>query len=147
MTTSSKSRSTDNAGNEGEFTLEFAKVARKPYSLPINPGPNLVSFPANPEDGDVNAVFGGEGNEDITRVLTFDNVSGLWMAATKGADGMFMGELTTIDAMHGYWVVSEGVLTRVSQCSKAATGSTGLPPHISVQAGLEPGPRGRHGPE
>ena len=124
----------DSAGNEEEFTLEFAKVARKPYSLPINPGPNLVSFPANPTDGDVNAVFGGEGNEDITRVLTFDNASGLWMAATKGADGMFVGELTTIDAMHGYWVVSDGVLS-VSAVLEGGDRFDRPPPHIAVQKG------------
>ena len=74
--------------------------------MSINPGPNLVSFPANPADGDVNAVFGGEGNEDILSVLTYDNTSmASGMTATKGADGMFMGDLTTINGMNGYWVV------------------------------------------
>ena len=124
----------DNAGNEEEFTLEFAKTDRAPYELELNPGPNLVSFPANPADGDINAVFGGEGNEDITTVLSFDNTSGLWMTAMKGADGMFMGDLTTINGMNGYWVVSDGIRGR--KCRAGSTGSFERPPpHIAVQEG------------
>ena len=38
----------DNAGNEKEFTLEFEKIDRPPYTLELNPGPNLISFPGSP---------------------------------------------------------------------------------------------------
>ena len=124
----------DTAGNEGAFTLEFAKIDRAPYKLELNPGPNLVSFPGNPADGDVNAVFGGEGNEDITRVLSFDNSTGLWMAATKGADGMFMGDLTTINGMNGYWVLSASILD-VSVILEGTGSIERPPPHIAVQKG------------
>ena len=124
----------DSAGNEKEFTLEFAKTDREPYTLEIDPGPNLISFPANPVDGDINAVFGGEGNEDITNVLTYDNASGLWMSALKGEDGMFVGDLTTIDAMHGYWVLSDGVLD-VSVVLEGGERFDRTPPHLAVQEG------------
>ena len=124
----------DNAGNEEEFTLEFAKTDRAPYKLELNPGPNLVSFPGNPVDGDINAVFGGEGNEDITNVLSFDNTSGLWLNAMKGEDGMFMGDLTTINGMNGYWVVSAGVLD-VSVVLEGTGSIERPPPHIAVQKG------------
>ena len=124
----------DNAGNEKEFTLEFAKTDRAPYELELNPGPNLISFPGNPEDGDINAVFGGEGNEDITNVLSFDNDSGLWLNAMKGADGMFVGDLTTINGMNGYWVLSGGVLD-VSVVLESTGSIERPPPHIAVQKG------------
>ena len=123
----------DKAGNEDEFSFEFSKVARKAYKLELNPGPNLISFPANPVDGDINAVFGGAGNEDIMSVVTFDNATGLWMTATRGADGMFMGDLTTVDAMHGYWVVSDGVLDLAVTLSPGNV--IGTPPFIAVQKG------------
>ena len=123
----------DKAGNEDEFSVEFSKTPRKPYKLALNPGPNLISFPANPVDGDVNAVFGGAGNEDIMSVVTFDNASGLWMTATRGEDGMFMGDLTNIDASHGYWVVADGVLDLSVQLSPGNV--IGTPPFISVQQG------------
>ena len=127
----------DNAGNDGKgkgFSTEFTVTERKPYTLDINPGSNLVSLPANPVDGDINTVFGGEGNEDIITVVTFDNISGLWMTATKGEDGMFMGDLTKIDAMHGYWVVADGVID--VDVLLSAGGLVGItPPSIPVQKG------------
>ena len=130
---------TDKAGNDGKgkgFSTEFTVTERKPYSLDINPGPNLISFPANPANGDVNAVFGGEGNEDITRVVSFDNATELWMAATKGADGMFMGDLTTINGMNGYWVVSDGIVDlSVVLEGGGDTDFVRPPPHIAVQKG------------
>ncbi len=124
----------DNAGNEKEFTLEFAKIDRVAYKLELNPGPNLVSFPGNPADGDVNAVFGGEGNEAISNVLTFNNTTGLWLNAVKGEDGMFAGDLTTINGMNGYWVVSDGVLD-VSVVLEGTGSIERPPPHIAVQQG------------
>ena len=124
----------DSAGNEEEFTLEFEKVPQKPYKLPINPGSNLVSFPANPIDGDINAVFGGEGNEDILSVFTYNNSSGLWLTANKGADGTFAGELTTINGMNGYWVVADSVLD-ISVLLQRTADATRPPPHIAVSHG------------
>ncbi len=101
----------DNAGNEkkgtNKFTLNFTVTERQPWKLDINPGANLISFPADPVDGDVNAVFS---EEDITTVVTYDNASGLWMTAS-GTGGSLSGDLMTIDADHAYWVVSNGVLT------------------------------------
>ena len=97
----------DNAGNEKTSTLEFAVTARQAFKLPINPGANLVSFPGDPVDGSIDAVFGGD--SDITTVVTFNNASGLWMTATRGGnDDSFSGDLTMVDGDHGYWVVSNG---------------------------------------
>ena len=123
----------DAAGNEKEFTHEFEKVDRPAYKIELNPGPNLISFPANPADDGIDAVFGGEGNEDIMSVLTYDNDSGLWQTATKGADGSFTGDLTTVNGMNGYWVVSDGVLD-ISVVLSPGTDFT-PPPHIAVNEG------------
>ncbi len=98
----------DNAGNEGTFTLKFELTERVKWKLPIHPGANLISLPAEPVDGSIDAVFGGE--PDVTSVVTYDAASGLWMTAARGADGAFAGDLTSIGAKHGYWVVSDGGL-------------------------------------
>ncbi len=119
----------DAAGNEKEFTHEFAKVDRPAYKIELNPGPNLISFPADPADGDVNAVFS---NEDIMSVLTHDNESGLWMTATR-TGGTLSGDLTTVNGMNGYWVVSDGVLD-ISVVLAAGTDFQ-PPPHIAVNEG------------
>lgn len=122
---------TDAAGNEGEFTHEFEKVDRPAYKIELNPGPNLISFPADPADGDVNAVFGGEA--DIMQVLTYDNDSQLWMTASRDSSGNLAGDLTTVNGMNGYWVVSDGVVD-VSVVLQAGTDFQ-PPPHIAVTAG------------
>ena len=124
----------DNAGNEREISTTFTKIDKPAYKLGINPGRNLVSFPADPADGDINAVFGGEGNEDIITVLTYNNSSGLWLTATKGADGMFMGDLTTINGMNGYWVVAVGIVD-LSVLLGGNGDLTSPPPHIAVSEG------------
>lgn len=119
----------DAAGNEKEFTHEFEKVDRPAYKIALNPGPNLISFPADPADGDVNAVFG---NEDIMSVLTYDNDSGLWMTATR-TGGTLSGDLTTVNGMNGYWVVSDGVLDISVVLSEGTDFQP--PPHIAVNEG------------
>ena len=124
----------DNAGNEKEFSTTFTKVDKAAYKLNLNPGPNLVSFPANPADGDVNAVFGGEGNEDIMTVLTYDNGTGLWQTAVRGADGTLGGDLTAINGTNAYWVVTNGVVT-VSTLLEGSENFAGTPPHITVAEG------------
>ena len=118
---------------KGNSPSNSTKIARPAYTIELNPGPNLISFPANPVDGDINAVFGGEGNEDITKILSYDNDSGLWMVADKGADGTFGGDLTTINGMNGYWVVADGIV----DVSVVLEGGGGFspPPNIQVQQG------------
>ena len=98
----------DAAGNWWTDTLNFTVIERQPYKLPINPGVNLVSLPADPADESVNAVFGAE--SDIVTVATYDNATGLWLTATRGEDETFTGDLTTIDADHGYFIVSKSAL-------------------------------------
>lgn len=126
---------TDAAGNEGKgtgFSTEFTVTERQPFKLSLNPGANLVSVPANPADSSIDAVFGSEAN--ITMVVTFDNAAGLWKTATRGSDGMFMGDLDTIDANHGYWVASDGVVdVNVLLASGAVIGV--LPPAIPISQG------------
>lgn len=125
---------TDNAGNELETGIEFSVTERKPYTLSLNPGNNLISFPAAPADSDVNAVFGGEGNEDVLSVLTFNNATRLWQTAVKGADGTFAGDLTNINGMNGYWVVADGVVD-VEVVLAGGDNVTVPPPHIAVTEG------------
>ena len=122
----------DVAGNDVEAKATFDVTARKPYSLPIEAGSNLVSLPANPADGDVNAVFGGESS--ISMVMTYDNASGLWQVASRDGGGTFAGNLTSIDARHAYWVVSDQSLD-LKVLLPASGGLTVFPPAIEVYEG------------
>ena len=126
---------TDNAGNEAKGTsklsLSFTVKERAAWVLKLHAGTNLVSIPANPTDGDIDTVFG---DEAITRVVTRDNATGLWMVASKGSDGSFAGDLDTIDAGHGYWVVSDAPVDVMIDLPPSG-GVTVLPPAIKVSEG------------
>ena len=98
----------DAAGNSWTDTLNFTLIERQPFKLPINPGLNLVSLPADPEDGSIDSIFGDV--QEVTTVATYENSTKQWMTATRGENGDFQGGLITIDADHGYWVASDGVV-------------------------------------
>ena len=98
----------DVAGNWWTDTLNFTVIERQPYKLPISPGLNLISLPADPEDESLNAVLSGV--PDIVTVLTYENATGLWMTATRQEDGTFTGNLITIDGYHGYFIVSKSAV-------------------------------------
>ena len=122
----------DAAGNEDDSEHKFEVVAPKPYKLDLQAGANLVSIPAAAVDSDINAVFGGE--DAIVHVLTYDNASGLWMAAVRDESGMFVGDLTKVDARHAYWVSADEQLTlNVALAPESGLGT--LPPAIEIYQG------------
>ena len=98
----------DTAGNWWSHTLNFSVIQRQPFKLPINPGLNLVSLPADPVEASIDDVFGGD--PEIATVFTYDNSTKQWLTATRREGGPFTGDLTTIVADHGYWVASEGLV-------------------------------------
>lgn len=106
----------DVAGNSWSDTLNFSVIERQPFKLPINPGLNLVSLPADPEDGSIESVFGHV--PEITTVVTYDNSMKQWVAATRGEGGAFAGDLTAIDADHGYFIAAEDPLVLEAMLKK-----------------------------
>ena len=99
----------DAAGNWWTDSLNFTVIEPQPFKLPINPGLNLISLPADPQNPGIDAVFGSE--TEIASVITYDNATGLWLTAIRGEDGSLIGDLDFVDSDHGYWVVSEEALT------------------------------------
>ena len=99
----------DVAGNWWSDTLDFTVIERQPFKLPISPGLNLVSLPADPVEAGVDDVFGDE--PEIIAAFTYDNLTKRWLTATRREGGPFTGDLTIIDADHGYWVASEGAVS------------------------------------
>lgn len=108
------------------FTLKVKKTDRAAFSLAIQPGTNLVSIPAEPTDGALNTVIGTDNG--ITLVMTYDNGTGLWQVASRTADTDDLeGNLTAIDAQHGYWIQSDRAVTLKPVLPRAAAGSSAFP--------------------
>ena len=108
---------------------------RKPFSLKLNPGWNLISLPGEPADPDINVVIPAD-RTDITSVLAYDpTVPGLWLSASRGADGMFSGTLKNITASRGYWVETNTFTALPVNIPKQAVGQAITLPTIQLVKG------------
>ena len=110
-----KVEANDAANNTTEFQYKFTVRDRLPFSLNLLAGWNSISFPANPQDRALHAVFT---EPEIDQVIGWDatNPDGPWRAATR-VDGVWTtGEdyavLNDIEARYGYWVHSSGFVTQ-----------------------------------
>ena len=97
---------TDELGNTYDDPAEydFEVAQRKPFSVSLWPGNNLISVPGEPMDPSIDAVL--PSSHPATAVLAYDPTSpvGPWLAATREAGGSWSGPLTEIRAGHGYWL-------------------------------------------
>ena len=128
---------TDDAGNKHataqKATIEITE--RKPFSLKLNPGWNLVSIPGEPQDPAINAVIPAD-RTDISSVLAYDPTEpGQWLSATRGADGMFSGTLDNIIATRGYWIETTTFKPLPVMIPKQSPGLARLLPTIPVSKG------------
>ena len=89
----------DDIGNEVSGTYKFTVRARKPYSLSLTPGWNLVSLPGTPLDSSIGSVMGD--SMQATIVLAYQDNA--WLTAVND-NGTWRGTLTDIVGGYGYWV-------------------------------------------
>lgn len=98
----------DEAGNElaDDISIDFEVAERDDFVIELQPGWNLVSFPGTPADSAIGAAIG---NTPVTVVWSYDpSVEGFWSVAFRDtADDAFSGTLETIDAGHGYWMLTD----------------------------------------
>ncbi len=101
----------DAANNEpdGNTSFEFDVTARDPFVIDLTAGWNAISFPANPVDTALGAVFT---EEAVDRVVGWNPLSsnGPWSIATR-VDGVWetsanFAPLTDVVVRYGYWVHS-----------------------------------------
>ena len=127
----------DEAGNKHtspeKATIEI--IERKPFNLKLNPGWNLVSIPGEPADSDINVVIPAD-RTDISSVLSYDpTVPGMWLSASRGADGMFAGTLKNITASRAYWVQTTSFKAIKVSIPKQSAGTARILPTIEVAKG------------
>ena len=127
----------DAAGNrhstprDATITIE----ERKPFSLKLKPGWNLVSIPGDPANPDINAVIPMD-RADITAALAYDpSAPGQWLRATRGADGMFEGSLKNIVSKRAYWIETSSFISLKVNIPKPPTGQARIKPTIPIVKG------------
>ena len=123
---------TDAAGNDREFEGTVTITERKPYSLGLTPGWNLVSIPGDPANTDINSVIPAD--HPASRVHSYDPmVPGLWLTAIRGADGSFSGTLTDITAGRAYLIETDSSAPISIDIPRAD--ATSVPPVIVLSEG------------
>ena len=126
----------DEAGNKNaaEFEAIITITDRKPYTLKLNPGWNLVSIPGEPMDSSINAVFPAD--HPAQTILTYDPlVPGNWLTALRGSDGSFSGTLTDISAGRAYWINTPSFEGLKVDIPKVAAGVAQPLPTITIAEG------------
>lgn len=124
----------DEAGNELESEGMVEIVERKPYSLALAPGWNLVSIPAEPADSDINSVIPGD--HPAMAVLSYDpSVPGAWLIATRSNGGAFAGTLTEITSGRAYWIQTTSFESISVDIPRLDAGSPVVPPTINIVKG------------
>ena len=127
----------DAAGNrhstpsDATITIE----ERKPFSLKLKPGWNLVSIPGDPADPSIDAVIPMD-RADITAALAYEpSAPGQWLRATRGADGMFEGSLKNIVSTRAYWIETSSFVSLKVNIPKPPTGQARIKPTIPIVKG------------
>ena len=105
----------DAANNQEDQSYSFMVKERSAFVLNLLAGWNSVSFPANPVDRALHAVFT---NPEVDQVIGWNvtepvspwrmatRVDGVWTTSDDGA------MLNDVEARYGYWVHSKGFITQ-----------------------------------
>ena len=128
----------DDAGNEldeSEFALDFEVTERAAIEVDLSPGWNLISLPGNPVDPSIDAVMAN--TPAVEAVITYDpTVPGGFLVALRSEDGGdFSGNLTTMNASRGYWVLTDNFEGIEVDVPPLGTGAGVLPPTVAIAEG------------
>ena len=129
----------DAADNEPmrNTSFEFDVTARDPFVIDLTAGWNAISFPANPIDTALDAVFT---DEAIDRVVGWNPLSatGPWSIASR-VDGVWttsanFAPLTDVVVRYGYWVHSMAFIKQSVDLEGPINRETGENPHpVGIQ--------------
>ena len=128
----------DAADNELDgVSFEFDVTARDPFVIDLSAGWNAISFPANPIDTALDAVFT---DEAIDRVVGWNPLSatGPWSIASR-VDGVWttsanFAPLTDVVVRYGYWVHSMAFIKQSVDLEGPINRETGEKPHpVGIQ--------------
>ena len=123
------------AGNSKKSSVDLEITERKPFVLSIRAGVSLVSFPGDPLDPDINAVFTAD--HPAQEVITYDPTQpGLWFASKRDeATGLFDGNLMAISGNQAYLVRSNSTKDVSVVIDRPSSHDLLTPPQIDLVGG------------
>ncbi len=125
----------DSAGNSNKSSVDLEVTERKPFSLTIRAGVSLISFPGDPMDPDINAVFPSD--HPVQEVITYDPTQpGKWFASKRDeTTGLLDGNLTMISGGQAYLVRSNSTKAVNVIIDRPSSHDLITPPQIDLVAG------------
>ena len=122
----------DAANNTDQHTYSFTVKERAPFVLDLLAGWNSISFPANPIDRALHAVFTEEAVDQVIGWNATEAVSP-WRMATR-VDGVWTtndeyATLNDVEGRYGYWIHSKGFVTQAVQLAGQTDRSFGGQPN------------------
>ena len=92
----------DDAGNTATQTTSFAVTSKPLFSINLQPGFNLISFPSIPSNPDINSVI--PMNHPVNLVMTYEPVgNGNWLVSERNPETkLFEGEIAQINSSKAY---------------------------------------------
>ncbi len=125
----------DSAGNSNKSSVDLEVTERKPFSLTIRAGVSLISFPGDPMDPDINAVFPSD--HPVQEVITYDPTQpGKWFASKRDeTSGLLDGNLTMISGGQAYLVRSNSTKAVNVIIDRPSSHDLITPPQIDLVAG------------
>ena len=138
----------DEAGNASkEATLVFMVAAPTTFTIPLEPGWNLISVPARLDAATPGKVFGNE-SPSVTKVRTWNSTDG-WQVSSfvpgeaddpmtedvdESTESAWVGDILALKQGLGYWVLS-GTADDVEVVLRRLTGIPAAPRAQSLTAG------------
>lgn len=129
----------DVAGNKVTFTQHlFTLSQRADTEIPLTPGWNMISLPADPSDTSVDSVIG---TAPVTTVMAYDpTTAAKWLIASRdSASDTFTGTLTDMISGHAYWVLTDTFQSIKTYIARSGVSSDDATPSIPATISLVKG--------
>ena len=129
----------DVAGNKVTFTQHlFTLSQRADTEIPLTPGWNMISLPADPSDSSVDSVIG---TAPVTTVMAYDpTTAAKWLIASRDSSSdTFTGTLTDMVSGHAYWVLTDTFQSIKTYIARSGVSSDDATPSIPATISLVKG--------
>ena len=129
----------DVAGNKVTFTQHtFTLSQRADTEIPLTPGWNMISLPADPSDTSVDSVIG---TAPVTTVMAYDpTTAAKWLIASRDTvNDTFSGTLTDMVSGHAYWVLTDTFQSIKTYIPRSGVSSDDATPSIPATISLVKG--------
>ena len=116
----------------------FTVSQRADTEIPLTPGWNMISLPADPSDTSVDSVIG---TAPVTTVMAYDpTTAAKWLIASRDTvNDTFSGTLTDMVSGHAYWVLTDTFQSIKTYIPRSGVSSDDATPSIPATISLVKG--------